>query len=1050
MLARERSRSRQQAVRILPLLAATFWLSLTYLPLASAQQGAAVLRGRIEDAASGAPVVDAVVTVTSPALQAEEIAVTDRTGSYRIQGLPPGHYALRIDRETYQPYAHEGLDLHADTTIQLDAALLPEMLEAEEIIVIGKTPTVDVGSSAIGLNITSELTSAVPLAMPGSKGGAVRSFEAIAEMTPGAQSDGFGVGFFGSSSPENRYLLDGLSVSNATYGVLATPLAIDFIKEVSVLSGGYLPEYGRSTGGILNAITRSGSNEFHGSTFINFSPGGLEGPRKTPFREGDAIVTSPRINHIADIGADVGGPIVRDKLWFYLGVDFARTQYDVRRSLRQQLFAPDGSIERDSDGNPRWQNVPGSERTWAAEQNMLQAIGKLTYSVNADHRLELTLNGVYPRSGGDGSYGISPLTGLPLLGNENRLNGSYEAIAHRYTGNATNAILKWSADLDADKSMFLDTWLGWHNGSGGRLPSDGSAIGSRQGLAGISNVWWLRGGHSITDFENVPAGACVTPRNAEDGNVACPVSDYHSGGPEFVDLQIMNRVQGRSILTKLFEAFGHHIFKVGLDSEFQVHEGLRGYTGARDYVEWPDPSFPVFVDGRVYGYLKGPDQPVVLDSIQATTRSLSIGGFVQDSWNIADRVTVNLGVRYDAQFMYGQNGKLAMSLPNQWSPRAGIVYDPTQSGKAKIYTNYARYFESVPLKMLDRYLSGEPIVQAARDPALCDPRDPAQQQNQCLAPEALIPIGAPPNVAYDAYSTSTSVIDPDLRSPSTDEFVLGADYEIMDDGRLGLAYTKRWLNDTIEDMSRDGGATIFFGNPGRGIARDFPAATRRYDAFHLQFSKRMAHSWIAQASYTLSWLRGNYSGLFRPEDQQFDPHQNADFDLRELYANREGPLPGDRRHFIKVFTAKQLDLPRGYGYLMPGLAVRAYSGEPTNFLGAYEQYIDNVYVEPRGSGERLPWTTSIDLRLAYGIKLDKSHSISFTVDVFNLFNFQSIIARDERYTATNVRQTDGGRVADLQDAAGAPFDPSQRNLNFGKATAYQAPRIFRFGLKGTF
>lgn len=213
----------------------------------------------------------------------------------------------------------------------------------------------------------------------------------------------------------------------------------------------------------------------------------------------------------------------------------------------------------------------------------------------------------------------------------------------------------------------------------------------------------------------------------------------------------------------------------------------------------------------------------------------------------------------------------------------------------------------------------------------------------------------------------------------------------------------------------------------------------------------MSHGWIGQASYTLSWLRGNYSGLFRPEDQQFDPHQSADFDIKDLYINRVGPLPGDRRHFIKLFGAKQIDLPPGFGYVMPGIAVRAYSGEPTNFLGAYGPYIDNVYVEKRGSGERLPWTTSIDLRLAYGIKLDKDRSISLTVDIFNLFNFQSVSARDERYTASDVRAVEGGRASDLTNSDGTAFDPdTQRNPNFGKATAYQAPRIFRFGLKGTF
>jgi hypothetical protein len=409
-------------------------------------------------------------------------------------------------------------------------------------------------------------------------------------------------------------------------------------------------------------------------------------------------------------------------------------------------------------------------------------------------------------------------------------------------------------------------------------------------------------------------------------------------------------------------------------------------------------------------------------------------------------------VRYDAQMLYAQDGSIAMTLPNQWSPRVGIVYDPTSQGRAKLYTNYARYYENVPLRMLDRYLSGEPLLQAARDPAVCDPRDPGQQKNECLSDEALLPlVGSPPNAKYDAYSSSTSVIDPDLRPPSTDEFVLGADYEIVRDGRLGLNYTKRWLVDTIEDMSRDGGSTFFFGNPGRGIARDFPRAERKYDGVNLYFTKLFSQSWIAQASYTLSWLRGNYSGLFRPEDSQFDPHQSADFDLSDLYTNRSGPLPGDHRHYVKLFGAKQLELPGGFGYVMPGIALRAFSGGPTNVLGAYAAYIDNVYIEPRGSGERLPWTYSADLRFVYGVKFDQHRTIALTIDVFNLFNFQGTESLDERYTASDVRAVEGGSTRDLTNADGSAFNrKTQRNPNFGKATAYQAPRIFRFGLKGTF
>ena len=1015
---------------------------------ARAQQGSAVLVGTVSDAASGAAVADAVVTVTSPSLQGEEIAVTDDTGAYRIPGLPPGLYVLRVDKESFRPYAREGLDLHADVTIRLNASLLPEALKAEEVVVVGRTPTVDIGSSATGMNITSEFTRRIPLSAPGEKGSAGRSFESVADVVPGAQNDAFGVSIFGASSPENRYLLDGLSVNNPVFGTLGTPLSIDFLKEISVLSGGYMPEYGRATGGILNAITKSGSNEYHGSVFTNFSPGALEGRRARVFRQGETIVTAPQLRYMGDVGADVGGPIVRDKLWFYAGFDWARTTYDLRRSLRRTLLDPAGQPHVDANGNIITDLIAGSQRTYQAQQDLYQGIGKLTWAVNGANRLTLSVNGVYPQSGGDGKYGINPLTGLPEIGTENTgyttaLNGPYEALAHRYPGSSTNATLKWSTELDGQRAL-LDTMLGWHHETGGRLPADGSALGSRRGSAGISNVWWLRNSppHSILDFEPnaAPGGQCDIPGS-------CPVLDYRTGGPEYLEQQTMDRVQARSVFTLLFRALGHHVFKAGLDLEFIAYDHLKAYSGGRSFIEGDDGSY--FLDGRVYGYLTGPDQVQELASIRNQTKSVSLGGFVQDSWNVADVVTLNLGLRYDAQLLYAGDGSLAMTLPNQWSPRAGIVYDPTQDGRAKLFTNFARYYETVPVLMLDRYLTGEPLVYAFRDPAVCDPRDVGQQRNECLQPQALLPYGSAPNQLFGVASAGTTPVDPKLKAPSSDEFVLGGDYEVVRDGRLGLSYTKRWLNHTIEDMSRDEAQTYFFGNPGYGIAKDFPRAERRYDAITAHFTKSFSQGWLGTASYTASWLRGNYSGLFRAEDQQLDPHQNSDFDLRSLITNRYGPLPGDRRHAVKAFLAKELVL--GRSRLTPGLAFRAFSGEPWNALGAHPLYgVDQVYILPRGEMGRLPWTYSADLRVSYGFHVDEHRSITATFDVFNLFNFQNATLLDQRYTNSPVAPVTNGGLAAVAGADGSAFDPSGVNPNFGRPIRYQAPRVFRFGLKGTF
>src|SRR5439155_3399214 len=191
-----------------------------------------------------------IVTVTSPAMQGEQVVVTDSAGFYRIPALPSGVYQLRLEKDGYKPYARDGINLRADSTIRVNADLLPPEFKAEEVVVVAKSPTVDVGSSSTGTNITADFMQRVPTSPPGGKGSASRSFESVAEVTPGAKSDAYGVSISGASSPENGYVVDGLSVNNPGNGTIGTPLSSEFVKEVNVISCGYLSEYGRTTGGV--------------------------------------------------------------------------------------------------------------------------------------------------------------------------------------------------------------------------------------------------------------------------------------------------------------------------------------------------------------------------------------------------------------------------------------------------------------------------------------------------------------------------------------------------------------------------------------------------------------------------------------------------------------------------------------------------------------------------------------------------------------------------------------------------------------------------------
>jgi hypothetical protein len=261
-------------------------------------------------------------------------------------------------------------------------------------------------------------------------------------------------------------------------------------------------------------------------------------------------------------------------------------------------------------------------------------------------------------------------------------------------------------------------------------------------------------------------------------------------------------------------------------------------------------------------------------------------------------------------------------------------------------------------------------------------------------------------------------------------------------------------------MSRDEGQTYFIGNPGGGIASDFPTAERTYDAGSIYIEKKFDgvdgaewFHWLATGSYTISYLRGNWAGLFRPETTQLDPNVNSDFDLVSLLPNRTGPLPGDATHAIKLYGAVEFTPETFIGDI--GFAFKSESGNPTNYYGAHELYgPGEVYILPRGAGERLPWVHRFDLHLGVGAKTGKDSTIVFTTDIFNLFNLQEITGTDEQYTFSSVLPVADGTPADLpgklKHPDGTPLDPAEVNKNFGKPTSYQAPRQFRFGLKATF
>src|SRR4051812_2609010 len=342
------------------------------LAMPALAQTTGTLSGQVVDANSQQPVGDAVVIAQSPSLQGEQTAVTDASGAFEITLLPAGTYSVTVQRESYQPFTQSGLRLALDRSIKVKLSLVPEALKEQAIEIVAQRPSISVTTTQQGGSISKEQMALVPYGRNG------RTFDQVATSIPGVQPDANGgIQMNGSGGPEQNYIIDGVNVSDPAFGTLGTTLIQDFVQEVDVKTGGYQAEYGRATGGIINVVTKSGGNEFHGSVFVNWSP--FEAPRKQIGGLGQALSSQVSQRYNLDFGAELGGPIVKDKLWFLAGFapQFISRNIDRIISARQDNGNGQPVV---SGGNTVFNEV--ARNTYKSTQTSYQFTGKLTYLLN--------------------------------------------------------------------------------------------------------------------------------------------------------------------------------------------------------------------------------------------------------------------------------------------------------------------------------------------------------------------------------------------------------------------------------------------------------------------------------------------------------------------------------------------------------------------------------------------------------------------------------------------------------------------------------------------
>ena len=308
--------------------------------------------GRVMDEQGGA-LPGVTVEARGPAFQGVRTAVTDATGTFHLILLPPGTYRVTATLQGFakvdQPVV-VALGRTATSEIRLRAAV------KEEVVVSGQAPVVDETSSTIGTNIDNRQIRSLPTG---------RNYTSIVQISPGvsqqtSNTEAFAnaITVYGSTGLENSFVIDGVLTSGVEYGAQGKELNYEFVQELDVKTGGYQAEYGRSTGGIINVITKSGGNEFHGEAFVYYDNNSLQANNKHP--DETLFGTFNGFNRL-DYGAALGGYVLKDRLWFFGAYD--RVQNTTKATLTS---GPNIGQRADTDST---RNLGSAKLTWMINQS---------------------------------------------------------------------------------------------------------------------------------------------------------------------------------------------------------------------------------------------------------------------------------------------------------------------------------------------------------------------------------------------------------------------------------------------------------------------------------------------------------------------------------------------------------------------------------------------------------------------------------------------------------------------------------------------------------
>jgi hypothetical protein len=909
--------------------ATTVWV-LTALALLVAAAVHAQVDGRIEGtvtAEDGSVLPGVTVKATSPGMIGERVATTDSQGVYRLVNLPPGLYEVNATLEGYGRVQNKDVKVGIDQTARVTFSMKPSF--ATEIQVTGEAPALDVTKATTGVSMSSEDVAKLPMA---------RDFYSVAQITTGSARDAIGTTFYGSTGAENAYNIEGLNITGGRYGTESKALNFDFIQEVEVKTGGLTAEYGRLTGGLINAITKSGSNDFQASLF-GFYEDSSNNSTKDELTTTAASVRTPDKN--VDFGFSLGGAFVQDKLWYFAA--YTRKEQSESHDITATIAQIPGQLPPPREGD-----------SFSNDINTDLYSGKLTWALSQQHNLSFSIVG----DPGD-------TDGVVLL------------------ARPSNAIAGPSTTFDGKRDTGSNDYLGRYNGVAGTTWVFEALAGHHEDQSSYSGA-----GTDIPRFIDrtgalpFPEAGGFGPYENEENTRDVFKADVNKFIGSKFELKIGGDREDLNVVTDRFNG--------GAGQRIYIFNPAAGTIPGQPFVYrhryYVDLSAPGFNRADPATFTKG--EPLHAEP-ETTNNSLYVQGAIRPTPNL----TINAGFRWEVQEIGNAGGATAAKIDDNYAPRLQFAWDPSSDGTSKVFASFGRYYETIPQDINVRSFGNEGICfcyNFSQDPAntVALPREITGYKSTLLGGDT--PVDPDLKGQYiDEYLLGYE------RQIGTN-FTVGIQGTYRELGRV----IEDFLQDTANGLyaiSNPGeglGRTLYLYDytPVAG-----QKASRKYTGVELNAKKRFTAGWQLYASYLWSKLEGNYDGVFQASTGQLDPNINSAFDYADFLINADGKLSNDRPHSFKVNGSYTLQDGAAKDLTM-GVSTYWRSGTPLTAYGYSFGYSNwEYYLTPRGSLGRNPSEYEINLHFDYPFKLGSGRELSLILDVFNALDRQSLTVYDQRY-----------------------------------------------------